>query len=197
MTTIYYEGDADLDALEGERVAVVGYGNQGRSWALNLRDSGCAPIVCVRRDETREQADRRRLRGARRRGRERRRRHLHPRARRRDRAAAARAEGRLLRDRRERVHARRSAGSTRPATAAWSRRACSAPRCAAATRKASGSSPRSACTATQPARARPACSRSRKAIGGLRQGAHRAHADAGSGARPRRRAGAVARARRR
>lgn len=56
MTTIYYERDGDLGAIAGERVAVVGYGNQGRSWALNLRDSGCAPVVCVRRDETREQA---------------------------------------------------------------------------------------------------------------------------------------------
>ncbi|HTL85010.1 MAG TPA: ketol-acid reductoisomerase [Acidimicrobiia bacterium] len=56
MTTIYYEKDADLAAISGEQVAVVGYGNQGRSWALNLRDSGCAPLVCVRRDDTREQA---------------------------------------------------------------------------------------------------------------------------------------------
>src|SRR5260370_38012017 len=56
MTTIYYEDDADPAALHGETVAVVGYGNQGRSWALNLRDSGCEPIVCVRRDATREQA---------------------------------------------------------------------------------------------------------------------------------------------
>ena len=57
MTTIYYEHDGDLAAIAGERVAVVGYGNQGRSWALNLRDSGCEPVVCVRRDETREQAE--------------------------------------------------------------------------------------------------------------------------------------------
>lgn len=56
MTTIYYEGDADLDVLTGQSVAVVGYGNQGRSWALNLRDSGCVPLVCVRRDQTRETA---------------------------------------------------------------------------------------------------------------------------------------------
>jgi ketol-acid reductoisomerase len=56
VTTIYYEKDADLAAISGEQVAVVGYGNQGRSWALNLRDSGCAPLVCVRRDDTREQA---------------------------------------------------------------------------------------------------------------------------------------------
>jgi ketol-acid reductoisomerase len=57
VTTIYYERDADLDAISGEQIAVVGYGNQGRSWALNLRDSGCKPVVCVRRDETREQAE--------------------------------------------------------------------------------------------------------------------------------------------
>ena len=57
MTTIYYERDADLTTLAGQRIAVVGYGNQGRSWALNLRDSGCEPVVCVRRDATRDQAE--------------------------------------------------------------------------------------------------------------------------------------------
>jgi ketol-acid reductoisomerase len=57
VTTIYYESDADSGTLDGQRVAVVGYGNQGRSWALNLRDSGCAPVVCVRRDDTRRQAE--------------------------------------------------------------------------------------------------------------------------------------------
>ena len=56
MTTIYYEDDADLGVLRGCRVAVVGYGNQGRSWALNLRDSGLDVHVCVRRDETRDEA---------------------------------------------------------------------------------------------------------------------------------------------
>ncbi len=57
MTTIFYEADADLANLAGQTVAVVGYGNQGRSWALNLRDSGLEPVVCVRRDATREQAE--------------------------------------------------------------------------------------------------------------------------------------------
>ena len=56
MTTIHHESDADLAALSGQSVAVVGYGNQGRSWALNLRDSGLAVQVCVRADATREQA---------------------------------------------------------------------------------------------------------------------------------------------
>ncbi|HEX4490817.1 MAG TPA: ketol-acid reductoisomerase [Acidimicrobiia bacterium] len=53
---IYHERDGDLGVLDGARVAVVGYGNQGRSWALNLRDSGLDPTVCVRHDATREQA---------------------------------------------------------------------------------------------------------------------------------------------
>ena len=58
MTTIYGEADGDLGRLRGQRIALVGYGNQGRSWALNLRDSGAAVRVCVRADETREAARR-------------------------------------------------------------------------------------------------------------------------------------------
>ena len=57
MTVIVHESDADLDALRGQRIAVVGYGNQGRSWALNLRDCGLDVTVCVRADATREQAE--------------------------------------------------------------------------------------------------------------------------------------------
>src|SRR5437588_8312932 len=40
MATIYYEKDADPRALEGQRIAVLGYGWQGHAHALNLRDSG-------------------------------------------------------------------------------------------------------------------------------------------------------------
>jgi ketol-acid reductoisomerase len=54
--TIYHDEDADLAAIEGSSVAVVGYGNQGRSWALNLRDSGFDVRVCVRADTSRDQA---------------------------------------------------------------------------------------------------------------------------------------------
>ena len=57
MTKIYYESDADLSFLDGQRVAVVGYGNQGRSWALNLRDSGIAVEVFTQADASREQAE--------------------------------------------------------------------------------------------------------------------------------------------
>ena len=57
MSEILHESDADLGALDGQRVAVVGYGNQGRSWALNLRDSGIDVAVHVRNDETRATAE--------------------------------------------------------------------------------------------------------------------------------------------
>ncbi len=56
MTKIYYEGDADPKAIADQTVAVVGYGNQGRSWALNLRDSGIDVRVCVRADASRDAA---------------------------------------------------------------------------------------------------------------------------------------------
>lgn len=57
MTTIFHTDAADPLVLDGQRVAVVGYGNQGRSWALNLRDSGHDVTVCVRADETRARAE--------------------------------------------------------------------------------------------------------------------------------------------
>jgi ketol-acid reductoisomerase len=56
MTTIYHDDDGDLGVLSGASVAVVGYGNQGRSWALNWRDSGFDVRVCVRADTSRDQA---------------------------------------------------------------------------------------------------------------------------------------------
>jgi ketol-acid reductoisomerase len=45
MATIYREADADPALLQGRTVAVVGYGNQGRAQALNLRDSGVRVLV--------------------------------------------------------------------------------------------------------------------------------------------------------
>ena len=45
MSGIYHDSDADLGVLSECTIAVVGYGNQGRSQALNLRDSGLRVIV--------------------------------------------------------------------------------------------------------------------------------------------------------
>jgi len=43
--TVFYEQDASFEPLKGRTVAVVGYGNQGRAQALNLRDSGVTVVV--------------------------------------------------------------------------------------------------------------------------------------------------------
>ncbi len=48
MARIYKDGDADLSIIRDRVVAVLGYGIQGRSWALNMRDSGVKVIVGVR-----------------------------------------------------------------------------------------------------------------------------------------------------
>src|SRR5262249_24674296 len=56
MTTIYRDHQGDLSTIRQQRVVVVGYGNQGRSWALNLRDSGGDVRVHVRDDATRARA---------------------------------------------------------------------------------------------------------------------------------------------
>jgi ketol-acid reductoisomerase len=42
---MYYDADADLSALDGQTVAVIGYGSQGHAHALNLRDSGVSVVV--------------------------------------------------------------------------------------------------------------------------------------------------------
>ncbi len=42
---MYYDADADLSALDGQTVAVIGYGSQGHAHALNLRESGINVIV--------------------------------------------------------------------------------------------------------------------------------------------------------
>ncbi|MDP2913370.1 MAG: ketol-acid reductoisomerase [Candidatus Omnitrophota bacterium] len=45
MAKIYYDKDADLNVFKGKKIAVIGYGIQGRAQSLNLRDSGCDVIV--------------------------------------------------------------------------------------------------------------------------------------------------------
>ncbi|MBX3427445.1 MAG: ketol-acid reductoisomerase [Pirellulales bacterium] len=43
--TIYYDKDADMKALAGKTVAILGYGSQGHAHAQNLRDSGVKVVV--------------------------------------------------------------------------------------------------------------------------------------------------------
>ncbi len=46
---IYYDNDADLSLLKGKKVAIVGYGIQGRGQGLNLRDSGVDVLISQRK----------------------------------------------------------------------------------------------------------------------------------------------------
>ncbi|HKQ16738.1 MAG TPA: ketol-acid reductoisomerase [Steroidobacteraceae bacterium] len=46
---IYSQKDVDKKALKGARIAVLGYGSQGRAHALNLKDSGFDVVVGVRK----------------------------------------------------------------------------------------------------------------------------------------------------
>ncbi|MER2606437.1 MAG: ketol-acid reductoisomerase, partial [Siculibacillus sp.] len=41
---VYYDSDADINLIKGKKVAIVGYGSQGRAHAMNLKDSGCKDI---------------------------------------------------------------------------------------------------------------------------------------------------------
>lgn len=45
MAKVYYDSDADLNDLKGKKIAIIGYGIQGRGQSLCLRDSGCEVIV--------------------------------------------------------------------------------------------------------------------------------------------------------
>ncbi len=50
---VYYDRDADLNLIKSKKVAVVGYGSQGRAHALNLKDSGVKEIaIALRPDST-------------------------------------------------------------------------------------------------------------------------------------------------
>ena len=45
MATMYYDKDANLQLIQGKKVAVIGYGSQGHAHALNLKDSGVSVKV--------------------------------------------------------------------------------------------------------------------------------------------------------
>ncbi len=58
MTRIFREADATIEPLQGKLIAILGYGNQGRAQALNLRDSGLTVIVGNADDDYAAQAKR-------------------------------------------------------------------------------------------------------------------------------------------
>src|ERR1700728_1883396 len=49
MMRLQGQKDVDRKALKGARIAVLGFGSQGRAHALNLKDSGFDVVVGVRK----------------------------------------------------------------------------------------------------------------------------------------------------
>jgi ketol-acid reductoisomerase len=56
MAKMYRDEDVDVTALKTRKIGVIGYGNQGRAQALNLRDSGFTPLIGNRDDEYKSRA---------------------------------------------------------------------------------------------------------------------------------------------
>src|SRR3990170_2494630 len=52
MTKLIYDADIDGSALDGQTVAVIGYGSQGEAHARNLAESGVDVVVGLRPDST-------------------------------------------------------------------------------------------------------------------------------------------------
>ncbi|MEM2843782.1 MAG: ketol-acid reductoisomerase [Candidatus Bathyarchaeia archaeon] len=52
MVRVFYDKDISLDLLKDKIIAIIGYGNQGRNQALNLRDSGMNVVIGVRKGES-------------------------------------------------------------------------------------------------------------------------------------------------
>mgnify|MGYP001636569513 CR=1 FL=1 len=52
MVQKYYESDADLGVLKSKKIAVIGYGSQGRGQSLNLRDSGLDVVIGLRQGKS-------------------------------------------------------------------------------------------------------------------------------------------------
>jgi ketol-acid reductoisomerase len=49
---VFYDADANPDALRGRTVAILGYGSQGHAHALNLKESGYDVVVGLRADSS-------------------------------------------------------------------------------------------------------------------------------------------------
>ena len=49
---IFYDADADPEALKGKTIAILGFGSQGHAHALNLKESGHDVVVGLRADSS-------------------------------------------------------------------------------------------------------------------------------------------------
>jgi len=57
MVKVYHDKDIDEKILKDKKVAVIGYGSQGRAQALNMRDSGVDVVVGLRPGKSWEKAE--------------------------------------------------------------------------------------------------------------------------------------------
>lgn len=49
---VYYDRDADINLIKGNKIVIVGYGSQGHAHALNLRDSGVKNVSILLRPDS-------------------------------------------------------------------------------------------------------------------------------------------------
>ncbi len=49
MVKVWYDKDVDFSVIKDRKVAVIGYGSQGRGQSLNIRDSGVDTVVGLRK----------------------------------------------------------------------------------------------------------------------------------------------------
>ena len=56
INKLYFDDDADISIVQNRKVAVIGYGNQGRAQALNLRDSNISVVIGSREGKSKQNA---------------------------------------------------------------------------------------------------------------------------------------------
>jgi ketol-acid reductoisomerase len=52
LMRVFYDRDADLNLIKSKKVAIIGYGSQGRAHALNLKDSGVKEVAIALRPDS-------------------------------------------------------------------------------------------------------------------------------------------------
>ncbi|WP_353457988.1 ketol-acid reductoisomerase [Staphylococcus coagulans] len=56
MAKVYYDNSVENDALQGKKIAIIGYGSQGHAHAQNLKDNGYDVVIGIRPGKSFDQA---------------------------------------------------------------------------------------------------------------------------------------------